>query len=80
VLLWNVSETAATAKAAALEAAVYATQVHWGAAMLAAGASAGVTLIGPHDSPAEVLTRADAAMYARKAGRREDHTLPAARE
>jgi diguanylate cyclase (GGDEF)-like protein len=69
VVLWNVSETAAAAKAAALEAAVYATQVRWGASTLAAGASAGVTLFGPLDSPAEVLTRADAAMYARKAGR-----------
>jgi diguanylate cyclase (GGDEF)-like protein len=80
VLLWNVTEAAAAAKAAALEAAVRATPVRWGAATLVAGASAGVTLIGPLDSAAEVLRRADAAMYARKAGRREDRSRRAARE
>jgi len=71
VLLWNVSETDAATKAAALEAAVYGTPVRWGASMLVVGASAGVAFIGPLDTPAEVLARADAAMYRRKAKRRE---------
>jgi diguanylate cyclase (GGDEF)-like protein len=70
VLLWNVSGSDAAAKAAALEAAVYATPVRWGASTLVVGASAGVALIGPLDAPTEVLARADAAMYARKAERR----------
>ncbi len=70
VLLWNVSGPNATAKALALEAAVYATPVRWGSSTLAVGASAGMTLIGPLDAPAEVLARADAAMYARKSERR----------
>jgi diguanylate cyclase (GGDEF)-like protein len=70
VLLWNVSETDAAAKAAALEAMVYATSVRFGASTLVVGASAGVALIGRLDTPAEVLARADAAMYARKAERR----------
>ncbi len=80
VLLWNVTEAAAAAKAATFEAVVRATPVHWDASTLVAGASAGVTLIGPHDSAAEVLRRADAAMYARKAGRREYRSRRAARE
>jgi diguanylate cyclase (GGDEF)-like protein len=69
VLLWNLGEQDAAAKAAALEAAVYATAVRWAASTLVVGASAGVALIGPLDTPAELLARADAAMYARKAAR-----------
>jgi diguanylate cyclase (GGDEF)-like protein len=70
VLLWNISEQDARAKAAALEAAAYAAPVVWGRSTLAVGASAGVTSCGPTDAAGEVLTRADAAMYARKAERR----------
>ena len=51
VLLWNVDEADAAAKAAALEAAVYATPVRWGASTLVVGASAGMTMIGPLDKP-----------------------------
>jgi diguanylate cyclase (GGDEF)-like protein len=69
VLLWNLNGSNAAAKAVALEAAVYATAVRWGASTLVVGASAGVALIGPLDAPDEVLARADAAMYARKAER-----------
>lgn len=71
VLLWNVNGKAAAAKAVALERAVYATPVQWGASTLVVGASAGVVLLGALDAPADVLARADAAMYARKAERRE---------
>jgi diguanylate cyclase (GGDEF)-like protein len=70
VLLWNVNAPDAAAKAAALEAAVYATPVRWGDATLVVGASAGLALLGVLDSPAEMLARADAAMYARKAARK----------
>jgi diguanylate cyclase (GGDEF)-like protein len=63
VLLWNMRDADAAAKAAALEAAVYATPLR-----------RGVAFIGPLDTPAEVLARADAAMYARKAERRERHS------
>ncbi len=69
VLLWNVSGSVAAAKAAALEAAVDATPVRWGSSTLVVGASAGVALLGPLDSAADVLARADVAMYARKAER-----------
>jgi len=69
VLLWNAGEEAAAAKASALEAAVYATPVRWGASTLVVGAAAGVAMVGPLDTPADVIARADAAMYARKAAR-----------
>jgi len=71
VLLWNLNGPAAAAKALALEAAVYATPVGWSASTLVVGASAGVALLGALDTAAEVLARADAAMYARKTARRE---------
>jgi diguanylate cyclase (GGDEF)-like protein len=70
VLLWNVDGAAAAAKAAGLEAAVYSTPVQWGASTLVVGASAGVALLGALDAPADVLARADVAMYARKGERR----------
>ena len=70
VLLWNMTEADALSKAAALEKAVYATPVRWGASTMVVGASAGVAVIGPLDTPADVLARADAAMYARKMERR----------
>jgi diguanylate cyclase (GGDEF)-like protein len=70
VLLWNISEQDARAKATALEAAAYAAPVVWGSSTLAVAASAGVTFCGPTDAVDEVLARADAAMYARKAKRR----------
>jgi diguanylate cyclase (GGDEF)-like protein len=72
VLLWNVTEAEALSKAAALERAVYATPVRWGASTMVVGASAGVTHLGPLDTPADVLARADASMYARKHQRHDD--------
>ncbi len=71
VLLWNVSGPAAAAKAIALEQAIYATPVRWVPSTLVIGASAGVALIGALDTAADLLARADAGMYARKAARRE---------
>jgi len=71
VLLWNVDELAAASKAAALEAVIDATPVRWKSSTLAVGASAGVALLAPLDTPAAVLARADAKMYARKSARRQ---------
>ena len=76
VLLWNVNGANAAAKAAALEAAVYGTPVRWNASTLVVGASAGVALLGALDTPADVIARADAAMYARK-DERKAHLLDA---
>jgi predicted signal transduction protein with EAL and GGDEF domain len=44
--------------------------VRWNSSTLVVGAAAGMALLGALDSPAEVLARADAAMYARKAARK----------
>jgi diguanylate cyclase (GGDEF)-like protein len=69
-LLWHLTEADAQRKARTLEAAVAgATATHAGAT-LAVGASAGTTLLLALDEPADVLERADRAMYARKAARR----------
>ncbi|MGH6674297.1 MAG: GGDEF domain-containing protein [Xanthobacteraceae bacterium] len=69
VLLWNVDLVEAAAKAAALEQAIHTTPVRWGPSTLVVGASAGIALIGALDTPADLLARADAAMYVRKAER-----------
>ena len=69
LLLWNLSEAHALAKALALEGTIaYTTTTHAGAT-LAVGASAGAAMLLPRDTPADVLARADRAMYARKAAR-----------
>jgi diguanylate cyclase (GGDEF)-like protein len=70
ILLWNVTEAEAQSKAAALEKAIYATPVRWGASTIVVGASAGVTQLGPLDTPTEALARA--AMHAHKMQR--NHT------
>ena len=74
VLLWNVTDSDAPLKPPRWKAAVYATPVRWGASTMVVGASAGVAFVGPLDTPAEVLARADAAMYARKTERRKRHS------
>jgi diguanylate cyclase (GGDEF)-like protein len=76
VLLWNVSAEAAIAKAATLETMIATALVRWGTATLTVGASVGVALIGVVDTAAELVARADAAMYARKRQRRGDPRKP----
>jgi diguanylate cyclase (GGDEF)-like protein len=66
VLLWNISEIQAAAKARELESAIAAMMVMQGNVPLSLGASAGVALLAPGDTPANVILRADLAMYARK--------------
>jgi diguanylate cyclase (GGDEF)-like protein len=70
LLLWNLSEADASAKAQALERAIAETHVRWGDVVLTVGASAGIAMLGPSNHPAEVLHVADQAMYARKVARR----------
>jgi diguanylate cyclase (GGDEF)-like protein len=74
VLLWNVTAKAAAAKAAALEDAIAAAPVRFGAAVLYVGASAGAALVGASEIPADLVARADAAMYARKRQRQGRHS------
>jgi diguanylate cyclase (GGDEF)-like protein len=70
VILWNLSEADAAAKAAALETAVAQMTVAWEAEALCVGASIGLTMLGPDDEFGAALAKADRAMYARKAQRR----------
>jgi GGDEF domain-containing protein len=54
-----------------LEAAIARTTAIHAGATLSVGASAGAALLLPLDQPADVIERADRAMYARKANRRQ---------
>jgi diguanylate cyclase (GGDEF)-like protein len=66
VLLWELTEADVERKARSLEAAVARTTATHAGAALSVAASAGVALLLPLDKPADVLERADRAMYARK--------------
>ena len=70
LILWNLGEGDAASKAWALEAAVTEAAVDWEGEPLAVGASIGFAMLGPEDELADVLARADQAMYARKAARK----------
>jgi diguanylate cyclase (GGDEF)-like protein len=72
LLLWNLSETDATAKAASLEQAIDDLSFVFRGQHVTAGASAGVALLGPHSDSGRALEEADAAMYVRKAHRRHE--------
>lgn len=78
LLLWNLSETDAKAKAAALEHAIDALSFVFGGRRVNAGASAGVALLGMHADAGRALEEADAAMYVRKAQRRHEPQSDAA--
>lgn len=68
VLLWNVTEADAVAKAGALQRAIAESRCAWQHAALAVGASVGTTMLRPDDVAAATIARADAAMYRAKAG------------
>jgi len=70
VLLWNLSETDAHAKAALLEQAIDGLTFLFRGREVKAGASAGVAVLGPHAEAGRALEEADCAMYLRKAQRR----------
>ena len=70
VLLWHLTEADAQGKAQLLESAIARTTATHAGATLSVGASAGAVLLLPLDQPADVIERADRAMYARKADRR----------
>jgi diguanylate cyclase (GGDEF)-like protein len=72
VLLWNLSETDAKAKAAALEQSIDRLTFDFRGRSISAGASAGVAILGPHSDASRVLEEADSAMYVRKAQRRHE--------
>jgi diguanylate cyclase (GGDEF)-like protein len=72
LLVWNLSETDARAKAAALEAAIDRLTFVFRGRTITAGASAGVAVLGPHAEAGRALEEADSAMYVRKAQRRHE--------
>jgi diguanylate cyclase (GGDEF)-like protein len=72
LLLWNLTETDARAKAAALEADIDRLTFSFGGQTVAAGASAGVAILGSQSEAARALEEADSAMYVRKAQRRHE--------
>jgi diguanylate cyclase (GGDEF)-like protein len=72
MLLWNLSETDARAKAAALEADIDRLSFVFDGRAVTAGASAGVAILGADAEAASTLEAADSAMYVRKAQRRHD--------
>jgi diguanylate cyclase (GGDEF)-like protein len=72
LLLWNLSETDARAKAATLETDIDRLTFAFGGQTVTAGASAGVTVLTPHSEAGRALEEADCAMYVRKAQRRHE--------
>jgi diguanylate cyclase (GGDEF)-like protein len=72
LLLWNLSETDARAKAASLEETIDQLSFVFRGRTVAAGASAGVAILGPHAEAGRALEAADSAMYVRKAQRRHE--------
>ena len=72
LLLWNLSETDARAKAASLEQTIDALSFVFSGRSVSAGASAGVAVLGPHAEAGRALEQADSAMYVRKAQRRHE--------
>jgi diguanylate cyclase (GGDEF)-like protein len=79
VLLWNLRECDARAKAQSLEDKIEAIKMCFATDVSSVGASAGFTMLRRFDSPTEVIARADKAMYSRKTGKKtEEQHLPAA--
>lgn len=66
ILLWNLSEESAHAKALAVEELIAALDIRCAGRGVKIGASAGVAMLRHTDQLADVMARADAAMYARK--------------
>ena len=72
LLLWNLSETDAHAKAAALEADIDRLSFSFAGSTVGTGVSAGIALLGAHSEAARAMGEADRAMYVRKAQRRHE--------
>src|SRR6516165_1853903 len=72
LLLWNLSETDARAKAASLEEAIDRLMFVFDGRDVTAGASAGVAVLGSNAEATRALEEADRAMYVRKAQRRHE--------
>jgi diguanylate cyclase (GGDEF)-like protein len=73
LLLWNMGEADAAAKALALEAAIDQLQFSFAGEVAHAGVSAGVAMLTAGTEIRQAMEQADRAMYARKAVRRALH-------
>jgi len=79
VLLWNLQECDARAKALSLEEKIEAITMRFATEVSSVGASAGLTMLRRFDSPTEVIARADKDMNSRKMEKKtEQQHLPAA--
>jgi len=78
LLLWNLSETDAKAKAALLEEAIDQLSFEFEGQTVWAGASAGVAILNAHAEARRALEEADRAMYVRKAQRRHEESATSA--
>ena len=70
VVMWNMNEAHAAAKARALEDIVARATIARGEARLSVGASAGIAALSPLDTAAQAIDAADRAMYVRKREKR----------
>jgi diguanylate cyclase (GGDEF)-like protein len=66
ILLWNLTEQYARAKARSFERSIGSLRIRLAAGSVSVGASAGVAMLCASESPSQTLTRADADMYFRK--------------
>jgi diguanylate cyclase (GGDEF)-like protein len=72
ILLWNMSETDARAKAALMEQEIDRLTFVFRDRVVSAGASAGIAMLDAHAEIGKALEAADSAMYQRKAQRRHE--------
>jgi diguanylate cyclase (GGDEF)-like protein len=70
VLMWNVDEAQAVAKATELEDIIARVRADYGPALLSVGASAGAVALLADATAAMIIDAADRTMYARKKGRK----------
>ena len=77
VLLWNVSPAQAEEKARSFESMIDGGDFLFRGKTLATGLSAGATMLAADDTVESALTRADAAMYARKRERKNQRSTSA---
>ena len=70
ILMWNLRELDAQARARALEKLVEETPLHCGGKHLKLGISIGLSYLQPQDTLADFVRRGDEAMYARKRERK----------
>jgi diguanylate cyclase (GGDEF)-like protein len=75
VLLWNLDDADARAKAVALEQAIDGLSFAFGGHTVRAGASAGVAILDARADAVGALEEADRAMYVRKAQRRHARSV-----